>query len=157
MKIIILLVSLVVPCIVFAECKDYKIVDHGDYVEAVCVGSPLSISEKIKMEQDTKQMDLEIASQEQKQRESQQREIDIYNLSKTKCKSNIKGDCGPGRSCVFYTMWGVPDPEGVCKTTEEANNIKERSQRAKENSKNIQINNKLDNINNNIDRLRLGY
>lgn len=29
----------------YADCKEYKIVDHGDRVEAVCVGEPLTTSE----------------------------------------------------------------------------------------------------------------
>lgn len=30
----------------FAECSEYKIIDHGDRVEAVCVGNPLTAAEK---------------------------------------------------------------------------------------------------------------
>ena len=53
--IIMLAVSLVVPCVAFSElseCLEYKIVDHGDSVEAVCVGKPLTSAEQSKLEQE---------------------------------------------------------------------------------------------------------
>jgi hypothetical protein len=34
----------------YAECAEYTIVDHGDSVEAVCVGQPLTDAEKIEFE-----------------------------------------------------------------------------------------------------------
>ena len=34
----------------YAECKEYKIIDHGDRVEAVCVGEPLTDAEKKELE-----------------------------------------------------------------------------------------------------------
>lgn len=33
----------------YAECVEYKIIDHGDRLEAVCIGQPLDSSEKNKI------------------------------------------------------------------------------------------------------------
>lgn len=41
-----LVAALLIPGIVFAECKEFKIVDHGDSVEAVCIGSTSTESER---------------------------------------------------------------------------------------------------------------
>lgn len=39
-----------------AECLEYEIVDHGDSVEAVCVGKPLTAEEqKIKLEEEKRE------------------------------------------------------------------------------------------------------
>lgn len=35
-----------------AECTEYQIIDHGDSVEAVCVGKPLTAAEKKELEKD---------------------------------------------------------------------------------------------------------
>lgn len=44
---ICLLLSLVLTTkLSYAECTEYKIIDHGDSVEAVCVGAPLSGADK---------------------------------------------------------------------------------------------------------------
>jgi len=70
---IMLAISLAVPCAAFSECVEYKIVDHGDSVEAVCVGAPLSSVEQSKLD---KERELE------KQREAQMIE-DQKDHSKT--------------------------------------------------------------------------
>ncbi|MBC8019177.1 MAG: hypothetical protein H7X83_11760 [Verrucomicrobia bacterium] len=61
--IIMLAVSLVMPCVAFSECLEYKIVDHGDSVEAVCVGTPLTSAEQSKLEQES---ELEQQKEQQK-------------------------------------------------------------------------------------------
>ena len=43
----------------YAECAEYKIIDHGDSKEAVCVGQPLNEAEK-------KELVKQIAQQEEK-------------------------------------------------------------------------------------------
>ena len=47
-----LAISLLVPCAAFSECLEYKIVDHGDSVEAICVGQPLTAAEQSKLDQE---------------------------------------------------------------------------------------------------------
>ena len=49
---IMLAISLAVPCAAFSECVEYKIVDHGDSVEAVCVGTPLTSAEQAKLDKE---------------------------------------------------------------------------------------------------------
>jgi len=44
---IILAFVLFAPAIAFSECSEYKIVDHGDNIEAVCVGDSLARSVEI--------------------------------------------------------------------------------------------------------------
>jgi hypothetical protein len=48
--IITLVLALFAPCIAFSECVEYKIIDYGDHVEAVCVGAPLSDAQKKELE-----------------------------------------------------------------------------------------------------------
>lgn len=38
-----------------AGCSEYKIVDHGDHVEAVCIGEPLTEAEKKELERQKKE------------------------------------------------------------------------------------------------------
>lgn len=42
---LIFLTSVVVPGSAFSECLEYKIIEHEDSVEAVCVGPPLTEAE----------------------------------------------------------------------------------------------------------------
>ena len=67
--LIMLAVSLVVPCVAFSECLEYKIVDHGDRVEAVCVGNPLTSAEQSKLEQER-----ELEKQKEEQRIEDQKD-----------------------------------------------------------------------------------
>jgi hypothetical protein len=60
--IIMLAVSLGVPCVAFSECAEYKIIDHGNSVEAVCVGEPLNDVQKRELEKQ-KIMDLKAISE----------------------------------------------------------------------------------------------
>lgn len=46
LQLILFIITLLFPALVFSECAQYQIIDHGDSVEAVCVGAPLSESEK---------------------------------------------------------------------------------------------------------------
>ena len=39
-------IIMMLPVLVYAECAQYQIIDHGDRVEAICVGAPLSEAEK---------------------------------------------------------------------------------------------------------------
>lgn len=66
MKIFILIVAnlLIWPSLSFSECVEYKIVDHGDSIEAVCVGKPLSDAEKKEMSTERSIRDKELKRQE---------------------------------------------------------------------------------------------
>jgi flagellar motility protein MotE (MotC chaperone) len=46
MQPILFIIMSLFPALVFSECAQYQIIDHGDRVEAICVGAPLSESEK---------------------------------------------------------------------------------------------------------------
>ena len=55
-----LLGSLVlVPATARSECKEYKIVEYEDRVEAVCVGEPLTEAEKKAIQEEEKRQELE--------------------------------------------------------------------------------------------------
>jgi hypothetical protein len=87
--IIMLAVSLVVPCAAFSElseCLEYKIIDHGDSVEAVCVGKPLTSAEQLKLEQEKeleKQREMQKIEDQKDNSETETiyRKIDKYDNS----------------------------------------------------------------------------
>jgi len=61
----------VCPALVRAECKEYKIVEFEDRVEAVCVGEPLTEAEKKALQEEEKRQELEnkkLRAQEDRQR-----------------------------------------------------------------------------------------
>lgn len=43
---LLLLALMLTSNFVYAECKEYKIVEHGERVEAVCIGEPQTQNEK---------------------------------------------------------------------------------------------------------------
>lgn len=71
----------------FADCKEFKIVEYEDRVEAVCVGEPLTEAQKkANLEEEKRQ---EAASQRQRTLEEQkrQREIDTANKAQNDVKA----------------------------------------------------------------------
>ena len=48
----LIIIIMLVPSVVFCECVEYKIIDHGDSIEAVCVGMPLTAAEQTKRDQE---------------------------------------------------------------------------------------------------------
>jgi hypothetical protein len=47
---LLLILLIAIPKMSYAECKEYKIVDHGDQVEAVCSGESITESQKNDLE-----------------------------------------------------------------------------------------------------------
>jgi cobalamin-dependent methionine synthase I len=60
---LLLVAALVLPQFVRAECKEYKIVEYEDRVEAVCVGEPLTEAQKKANLEDEKRQELEARRQ----------------------------------------------------------------------------------------------
>jgi hypothetical protein len=71
-----LLLLLAIPGIVAAECIEYRIVDHGDHVEAVCIGKPLTPEEKRKQEKERQDQ------WQEEQRQLKQREQAVADAMK---------------------------------------------------------------------------
>ena len=61
----------------YAECKEYKIIDHGDRVEAVCVGEPLTEAQK--KELDKQKIEQKVVLET----EIEQRKTDGYDKRRT--------------------------------------------------------------------------
>jgi hypothetical protein len=56
-ELVIVLATIMISSTVFAECVEYKIIDHGDSVEAVCVGVPLTPEEQRQLDQERRNND----------------------------------------------------------------------------------------------------
>jgi hypothetical protein len=67
--LVLLAAILMLPQGVSAECKEFKIVEYEDRVEAVCVGEPLTEAQKKANLEDEKRQELE----SQRQRNEEQR------------------------------------------------------------------------------------
>ena len=156
------LTLLLFPAICTAECIEFKIVDHGSYVEAVCIGKPLTHEERRKIEIEIQQRDLEIATQQASQRDAQKRNEDAIKLSRTDCTKT--SECGPGRVCVGFVALGV----GVCKETDAANRIVEQANRNAEISRanqarinqeheNTKLTNKINDLERNLKQSKDAY
>jgi septal ring factor EnvC (AmiA/AmiB activator) len=59
----LLVAILVFPQLARAECKEYKIVEYEDRVEAVCVGEPLTEAQKKAKLEEEKRQELEAQRQ----------------------------------------------------------------------------------------------
>jgi hypothetical protein len=58
-----LTINALISC-AWAECVEFQIIEHGDTVEAVCVGKPLTAEEqKIKQEEEKREQQKNIAEQ----------------------------------------------------------------------------------------------
>jgi hypothetical protein len=58
MKTLVIFIAMVmISSTVFAECVEYKIIDHGDSVEAICVGVPLTPEEQRQLDQERRNSD----------------------------------------------------------------------------------------------------
>ncbi len=120
MKTHILLVALLlVPSIVIAECAEFKVIDHGDRMEAVCIGEPLTEIEKYEIERQKAQEQVNA----QKLKADQEREDVRQKLAKVEC-TGIPGECGPGRVC--FTLISAFVTRGTCKEKDDANRALDR-------------------------------
>ena len=61
--IIVLAAVMLLPQAVLAECKEFKIVEYEDRVEAVCVGEPLTEAQKKANLEDEKRQEAEVQRQ----------------------------------------------------------------------------------------------
>lgn len=83
---IVLAAVMLLPQSVFAECKEFKIVEYEDRVEAVCVGEPLTEAQKKTNQEEEKRQ--EAAAQRQRNEEQQrQRATEATNKSKAETKA----------------------------------------------------------------------
>lgn len=84
-----LLAVLLLPQLVRAECKEFKIVEYEDRVEVVCVGEPLTDAQKKSNQEEERRLDLEI----QRQRaEEQRRQNDAARASKAQADAEAAGE-----------------------------------------------------------------
>jgi cobalamin-dependent methionine synthase I len=80
----LLVAALVLPQLARAECKEYKIVEYEDRVEAVCVGEPLTEAQKKANLEEEKRQELDA----QRQRaEDMKRQTDAAAASKAQAES----------------------------------------------------------------------
>jgi len=79
--------ALLLPHIARAECKEMKIVEYEDRVEAVCVGEPLTEAQKKANLEEEKRQEAEV----QRQRvEEQKRQREAAAASKSKSEAELK-------------------------------------------------------------------
>ena len=55
--------ALVIPATAFSECVEYKIIEHEDSIEAVCVGKPLTAEEQKANAEEEKKQQLKSANE----------------------------------------------------------------------------------------------
>ncbi len=72
------LASLAAPRFVQAECKEFKIVEYEDRVEAVCVGEPLTEAQKKANQEEEKRYEAE-AQRQRAEEQKRQREAAAAN------------------------------------------------------------------------------
>lgn len=83
--LVLLVAALVFPQGARAECKEFKIVEYEDRVEAVCVGEPLTEAQKkANLEEEKRQEAL--AQRQRVEEQKRQREIEAAN----KAQNNLK-------------------------------------------------------------------
>jgi hypothetical protein len=80
-SIIVLLVAVVcLPRGVRAECKEFKIVEYEDRVEAVCVGEPLTEAQKKANQEEEKRQELETRRKRSEESRRQQEDAMAVKL-----------------------------------------------------------------------------
>jgi len=85
----LLVVLLLIPRSAFADCKEFKIVEYEDRVEAVCVGEPLTEAQKKANQEEQSRLD----SETQKQRVAEQlRQRDAARAEKAKAESEAAAE-----------------------------------------------------------------
>jgi hypothetical protein len=91
MKSILLLpaTALLLPLNVCAECKEFRIVEYADRVEAVCVGEPLTEAQKKANLEEEKRLELE-AQRQKVDEQKRQREAD--RAGKTQAEADAAGE-----------------------------------------------------------------
>lgn len=78
---LLLVAALALPLSVQAECKEFKMVEYEDRIEAVCVGEPLTEAQKKAVQDEERRQEQEV----QRQRaEQQRRDADAAAASKAK-------------------------------------------------------------------------
>lgn len=84
--LVLLVYVLLLPQGAFAECKELKIVEYEDRVEAICVGEPLTEAQQKAYQEEEKRQ--EAAAQRQRLEEQRrQREADAANKAKEAAKA----------------------------------------------------------------------
>jgi Skp family chaperone for outer membrane proteins len=87
--LMLLVAALTLPEHARAECKEFKIVEYEDRVEAVCVGEPLTETQKKANLEEEKRLELE-AQRQRVEEQKQQREAD--RASKAQAEAEAAGD-----------------------------------------------------------------
>jgi flagellar biosynthesis GTPase FlhF len=81
---LILTLSMLLPMIptaVFAECKEFNLVEYEDRIEAVCVGEPLTAAQKQALADEDKRQELE-AKRRKTEEERRQKEAETADAKK---------------------------------------------------------------------------
>ena len=67
------------PVLAYSECKEYKLIDHGGNIEAICVGETLTAKEKYEMELEKLLQKKDTAIQKKEQRQDRNNDqLDFY-------------------------------------------------------------------------------
>jgi cobalamin-dependent methionine synthase I len=80
--LVLLVAALLLPGYARAECKEFKIVEYEDRVEAVCVGEPLTEAQKKADQEEERRQALETQRQRIEE-QNRQREADIASKAQT--------------------------------------------------------------------------
>jgi hypothetical protein len=86
--LMVLLVVLLLPAVARAECKEFKIVEYEDRVEAVCVGEPLTEAEKKAIQDEDKRRTAE--DQRQRAAEQKRERDEAATASKSKAQAQAQ-------------------------------------------------------------------
>jgi hypothetical protein len=86
-ELVIVLATIMISSTVFAECVEYKIIDHGDSVEAVCVGVPLTPEEQRQLDQERRNND---ALQERLRKADEMKELNARKALETEEKKKTE-------------------------------------------------------------------
>jgi len=87
--LMLLATALALPGYARADCKEFKIVEYEDRVEAVCVGEPLTEAQKKTNQEEERRLELEA----QRQRvEDQKRQREADRASKAQAEAEAAGD-----------------------------------------------------------------
>ncbi len=89
--LIVLIALAVCPNLAGAECKEYKIVEFEDRVEAVCVGEPLTEAEKKAIQEEEKRQELENRKL-RAQQDRQRKDAEIANAAEEKRRVRVEAE-----------------------------------------------------------------
>jgi hypothetical protein len=113
--LMVLLVVLLLPAVARAECKEFKIVEYEDRVEAVCVGEPLTEAEKKAIQDEDKRRTAE--DQRQRAAEQKRERDEAATASKSKAQAQAQADAAKATERNKKNSQQVTPPKPVEKNS----------------------------------------